>query len=87
MTFDPRTRRTGNWLIASTLLAFSCSAYYYVVAKGGKGKVDDDVEAAIRARELEKRGRESAGGDERVGRGDGCELGNAGTRRWAFWKR
>ena len=69
MTFDPRTRRTGNVLIASCLFCFASGVYYYA-ATGGRGLsfgindasssssssrlLDDDVQRAVDARERKK---------------------------------
>ena len=66
MTFDPRTRRTGNVLIASCLFCFASGVYYYA-ATGGRGfsfginnasssssRLDDDVQRAVDARERKK---------------------------------
>ena len=49
MTFDASTRRTGNVLIASSLLCFSGGVYYYAVTQGRK-KLDKDVHEAIAKR-------------------------------------
>ena len=53
MTFDPRTRRTGNVAIASSLLCFSGFVYYYAVTQGRK-KLDLDVLEAVERRKKEK---------------------------------
>ena len=66
MTFDPRTRRIGNVLIASCLFCFASGVYYYA-ATGGRGfsfginnasssssRLDDDVQRAVDARERKK---------------------------------
>ena len=52
MTFDPRTRRTGNVAIASSLLCFSGFVYYYAVTQGRK-KLDLDVLEAVERRQKE----------------------------------
>ena len=61
MTFDPRTRRTGNVLIASCLFCFASGVYYYA-ATGGRGgfgimssRLDDDVQRAVDERERKMR--------------------------------
>ena len=61
MTFDPRTRRTGNVLIASCLFCFASGVYYYA-ATGGRGgfgimssRLDDDVQRAVDERERKTR--------------------------------
>ena len=96
MTFDPRTRRTGNVAIASSLLCFSGFVYYYAVTQGRK-KLDLDVLEAVerRKKELEInekkkktkrrnlwRGRDTsdAGGGSGDSSGDG-----GGKSRW-FWR-
>ena len=61
MTFDPRTRRTGNVLIASCLFCFASGVCYYA-ATGGRGgfgimssRLDDDVQRAVDERERKTR--------------------------------
>jgi uncharacterized membrane protein YgcG len=96
MTFDPRTRRTGNVAIASSLLCFSGFVYYYAVTQGRK-KLDLDVLEAVERRQKELeinekkkktkrrnlwRGRDTsdAGGGSGDSSGDG-----GGKSRW-FWR-
>jgi hypothetical protein len=52
MTFDPRTRRTGNVAIASSLLCFSGFVYHYAVTRGRK-RLDLDVLEAVERRKKE----------------------------------
>ena len=68
MTFDPRTRRTGNVLIASCLFCFASGVYYYA-ATGGRGgvgimrndasRLDDDVQRAVDERTTERKKRDA----------------------------
>jgi len=52
MTFDPRSRRTGNVAIASSLLCFSGFVYHYAVTRGRK-RLDLDVLEAVERRKKE----------------------------------
>ena len=99
MTFDPRTRRTGNVAIASSLLCFSGFVYYYAVTQGRK-KLDLDVLEAVerRKKELEInekkkktkrslwRGRDTSDDDDAGGGGSGDSSGDGGGKSRWFWR-
>ena len=98
MTFDPRTRRTGNVAIASSLLCFSGFVYYYAVTQGRK-KLDLDVLEAVERRQKELleinekkkktkrrnlwRGRDTS---DAGGSGGGSVSGDGGGKSRWFWR-